>query len=90
VLYIFGLGGVGKTTLLREFAYACNQEGTPVSYVDARNPDPSPDAFMSALCSAMDLDPKDSPFQALAYRLGCQVVLIDTYETLAPLNTWMN
>ena len=29
VLYVYGPGGVGKTALLREFAYACNQEDIP-------------------------------------------------------------
>ncbi len=90
VLYVFGPGGVGKTTLLREFAYACSQTDTPVSYIDAHNLDPSPEAFLSVLCSVMGLDAQDSPFQALASWPGCQVVLIDTYEMLAPLNTWVN
>ena len=90
VLYVFGPGGIGKTTLLREFAYVCQETDTPASYVDARNLEPSPDSFMSALWSAMGLDAQDSPFEALVARPGRQVMLIDTYETLAPLNTWMN
>lgn len=90
VLYVFGPGGVGKTTLLREFAYICEQADTLVCYMDARNLDPTPDAFMSVLWSVMGLDTQDSPFQALASRPECQVVLIDTYEMLAPLNTWMD
>ena len=49
VLYIFGLGGVGKTTLLREFAYICQEAGTPVVYVDARNIEPYPESFYKAL-----------------------------------------
>ena len=59
-------------------------------FVDARNLDPSPDAFMSVLWSVMGLDAQDSPFRALASRPGCQVILIDTYEMLSSLNTWMN
>ena len=68
VLYVFGPGGVGKTTLLREFAHLCNETGIPVSYVNARNLEPSPDSFMSALSSAMVLDtqdPHDVPDQTL-------------------------
>ena len=90
VLYIFGPGGVGKTTLLREFAHICEETNNPVCYVDARNLEPSPDSFMSTLCSLMGLDTQDSPFQTLASRPGCQVILIDTYEALSSLNTWMN
>jgi Cdc6-like AAA superfamily ATPase len=32
VLYVFGPGGVGKTTLLREFVNACNEADIPASY----------------------------------------------------------
>jgi hypothetical protein len=89
VLYVFGPGGVGKTTLLREFAHVCKETGVPVCYVDARNLEPSPDSFMSTLWSVMGLD-KDSPFQVLASQPECQVILIDTYEMLSSLDTWMN
>jgi replication-associated recombination protein RarA len=52
VLYLFGPGGVGKTTLLREFATICQEAGIPASYVDAHNLEPSPDAFVGTLSSA--------------------------------------
>jgi hypothetical protein len=90
VLYVFGPGGVGKTTLLGEFMHLCNQVGTPAIYIDARNLEPSPDAFMSAVWSALGLDAQDSPFQVLASQSERQVVLIDTYETLASLGGWMS
>ena len=90
VLYVFGPGGVGKTTLLREFVNACKVAGVPASYVDARNLEPSPDAFVGSLSSALGLASKERPFEALADRPGRRVVLIDTYETLAPLGGWMS
>jgi Cdc6-like AAA superfamily ATPase len=90
VLYIFGPGGVGKTTLLREFAGICRGAGLQASYVDARNLDASPDSFMSALWSALGLAEQDSPFEALASRGELRVVMVDTYETFAPLNTWIS
>src|SRR5437764_7443569 len=37
VLYVFGPGGVGKTTLLREFVRLCDQAQAPAIYLDARN-----------------------------------------------------
>ena len=90
VLYVFGPGGVGKTTLLREFASTCQEAGIPASYVDARNLEPSPDAFVGALTSALDLTSEERPFEALAEGSERRVVLIDTYETLAPLGAWMS
>lgn len=90
VLYIFGPGGVGKTTLLREYEGLCREAGVEVCYVDARNLEPSPDSFIGALWSALDLVGQDSPFEALASRPGLRVILVDTYEALAPLSTWMS
>jgi hypothetical protein len=90
VLYVFGPGGVGKTTLLREFESICTEAGVQACYVDARNFDPSPDAFADAVWSALGLAGQDSPFEVLASWPGRRVVLVDTYETLAPLITWMN
>jgi Cdc6-like AAA superfamily ATPase len=90
VLYVFGSGGVGKTTLLREFANICKEADVQASYVDARNLEPSPDSFMGALCSALGLAERDSPFESLASRSKLQVVMVDTYESLAPLGAWMS
>jgi Cdc6-like AAA superfamily ATPase len=90
VLYVFGAGGVGKTTLLREFANICKETDVPASYLDARNLEPSPDSFMDAVCSALGLSGRDSPFESLASRSKLQVVMVDTYESLAPLAAWMS
>jgi hypothetical protein len=89
VLYVFGIGGVGKTTLLREFARLCGQLQTPAIYLDARTIEPSPDSFLAALRRAMNLTPPDAPVQVLAARACRHVLLIDTYETLAPLDAWL-
>jgi AAA ATPase domain len=90
VLYVFGSGGVGKTTLLREFASICKEEDIHVSYVDARDLEPSPDSFMGAVWSVLDLAGEESPFEALASRPGLRVLMVDTCENLAALNTWMS
>lgn len=89
VLHVFGSGGVGKTTLLRGFAGICEEAGVPVSYVDARDVEPSPDSFSGVVWSALGLADQDSPFEALESQRGLRVVLVDTYEMLAPLGTWM-
>ena len=90
VLYVFGPGGVGKTTLLREFESICNEAGVEACYVDARNLEPSPDSFLGAVWSALGLSERESPFETLASRRELRVVLVDTYESLAALNTWMS
>jgi hypothetical protein len=89
LLYIFGPGGVGKTTLLSELAYLSEQAKIPALLLDARNIDPSPEAFLSALQLALGLTPPDSPLPALTRRNQRQVILIDTYEKLGPLDAWL-
>jgi hypothetical protein len=89
VLYIFGPGGVGKTTLLREFAAMAEQANTSTFYLDARNLEPSPESFLAALQNAMGLERTEHVFRALSSQSSRRVVLIDTYETLAPLDGWL-
>jgi hypothetical protein len=105
VLHVFGPGGVGKTTLLIECARICEQAQIQVIFLDARNLEPAPESFLSALRLAMAVSPLESPLQVLASRSVSEtcafaehdpkakhirhVILIDTYETLAPLDEWL-
>jgi hypothetical protein len=89
VLYVFGPGGVGKTALLTEFAHMAEQAHVPATYINGRDVEPSPECFIDTLQGAMNLAPPVSPLQALASRPGPSVILIDTYETLMPLDGWL-
>lgn len=89
LLYVYGPGGVGKTTLLREFASLCDEAGTPACYVDARDVEPAPASFVHALSMALGLERSAHPGEYLAAHSGRYVLLIDTYETLAPLDGWL-
>lgn len=89
VLYIFGPGGVGKTSLLLEIAYSYEQTDTRVAYLDARNLEPAPEPFESALHQVLGLDSGASLFDALAGSPSRHVLMIDTYERLAPLDPWL-
>ncbi len=89
VLYLFGPGGVGKSTLLRELAAVAEQNGAQALYLDARNMEPSPFSFLTALGMLLGLPPGESPTNALAARPTRTVLLIDTYELLCPLETWL-
>lgn len=88
VLHLYGPGGVGKTTLLQEYARIAAESGCLAVRIDGRNLDPSPAAFWSALSLALDLPAGASTVEVLA-QAPRSVVLIDTYETLAPLDTWL-
>lgn len=89
VLHIFGPGGVGKTSLLREFSYLCQQKSVQPAYLDARNIEPSPEAFRDAVNAALNIPHDSSPHDYLEKNGKRFVLLVDTYETLHPLDTWL-
>ncbi len=90
VLYVCGPGGVGKTALLREFAALAGEAGIAACALDARNVEPTPDAFLTALRLALGVGPAEaSPAAALAAHEGRSVILVDTCERLAPLDNWL-
>lgn len=85
LLYIHGPGGVGKSTLLHEYAYRCQELHIPALYLDVRNLEPVPQSFITALERAMD-----TPYLDFLNALTTRYVLfIDTYETIAPLDDWI-
>ncbi|MGA7732242.1 MAG: ATP-binding protein [Chloroflexia bacterium] len=89
VLHIYGPGGVGKSTLLKEFSGMCDELGVSCTYMDARNIEASPEAFVAALQMALNVTPPMMPLEALDADERRHVIIIDTYELLAPLDTWL-
>jgi hypothetical protein len=80
VLHIFGPGGVGKTSLLQEFIHLSEQAEIPALYLDARNIEPTTESFERVWQEIQSSQPTSSPRQ---------VLLLDTYELMAPLNDWL-
>lgn len=89
LLHVHGPGGVGKTSLLHQFARLAEQADATVLIVDARNIEPTPEAFLTSLCLTLGIAPGQSPAEALAGRSGRCVLLVDTFELLAPLDDWL-
>lgn len=86
VLYVHGVGGAGKTQLLQEFLIECRDAGLPAHYLDARDLEPSAASFMEALRRVV---PVDAGADTLAFpEAGRQVLLVDTFEVLEPLDRW--
>lgn len=77
-LFVYGPGGIGKTALLRETQYTCQQLDIPAAYIDARHLEPAPQALLRSVTQAFGLAGDDDPAQALAWYSRRHVILIDT------------
>ncbi len=88
VLHVHGPGGVGKTTLLGQYARAAEDAGLRTARLDGRDLEPSPAGFLHALGRALGLEEGASPLAALTEHPRV-ALLVDTYEALAPLDDWL-
>lgn len=89
VLHIFGPGGIGKTTLLHQFANLAREHQARALYLDSREIEPSPDRFMAALQTALHAPPTESLAQFLNAQNSRYLILLDTAELLTPLDGWL-
>jgi hypothetical protein len=91
VVFVSGLAGVGKSTLLDAFTGEARGLGAAVVRIDCRSIEPTERGFLDALGSAVGGAPTtaDEAAERLA-RLGERVVLVlDTYEVLRLLDSWL-
>lgn len=87
-LHLHGAAGVGKTTLLEEFARVATEASRGVVRIDGRNIEPSAVGFLVALGRALGVDRIDG--EAVLERWpAAGVLLVDTYEMLSPLDDWL-
>ena len=91
VVFVHGLAGVGKSTLLDAFAREARGLGATVVRIDCRSIEPTERGFLDALGGAVGGAPTtaEEAAERLA-RLGVRVVLVlDTYEVLRLLDSWL-
>ena len=88
-MYVYGPGGVGKTTLLHELALDARELGANATYLDLRNVEATPGAFAASLALALGGNPQDNPVDLLHSRPQRSVLLLDTCENLAVLESWL-
>ncbi|MBK8233793.1 MAG: ATP-binding protein [Candidatus Eisenbacteria bacterium] len=89
VIHIHGPGGIGKSTLLREYGRLAAEEGAPAVYLDTQTFEPTPEAFHTALALHLGTAPGTDPVANFAQRPRPQVLLLDTYEAALPLDHWL-
>ncbi len=91
VVFVHGIAGVGKSTLHEAFAGEARELGATVVRIDCRSIEPTERGFLDGLGGAVGGAPTSAEEAAerLA-RLGERVVLVlDTYEVLRLLDSWV-
>lgn len=95
VLFLHGLAGVGKSTLLQRFAtdHQSSGDGNRVIALDCREIEPTEDSFLTALAAIVaepGTDGRSSRAVRAVGELGdCVVLGLDHYEVFRLLDTWM-
>src|SRR5215468_1580009 len=91
VVFVHGIAGIGKSTLLEAFAEQARALGATVVRLDCRGMEPTERGFLHELGIAIGL-PTATPEQAAERlgTLGSRVVLsLDTYEVFRLMDTWL-
>jgi hypothetical protein len=88
LLHIHGPPGIGKTRLLDVYAGLAADAGASVVRLDGRDLLPSPPAVLEALSGVLEVPEREGAILGPP-DTGRVVVLVDTYERLAPLDDWV-
>lgn len=91
VLHIYGIAGIGKSSLLDIFTIQVREAGAVVIRLDCRILEPSRRGFLAALAAA--IGEKSLTIGGVAKRLasisGRVIVILDTYENFRLMDTWL-
>ncbi|HEU4545870.1 MAG TPA: AAA family ATPase, partial [Microlunatus sp.] len=86
VLYVFGPGGVGKSSLLDEYAAVAGGAGACVVRVDGRDVAGNPQSILDAAAGVLEVPADGGPIvPPSGERL---VLLVDGYDGLRPMDGW--
>ena len=91
IVWLHGIAGIGKSTLLQAFAAAARERGAAVRLLDCRLAEPTESGVLGALGAAIG-EPLREPGKAGAAisSLGAQVIiLLDHYEVFRLVDAWI-
>jgi hypothetical protein len=102
VTFLYGLGGIGKSALLEVLHEHWRARGVRSLHLDARNVEPTPRGFWEALGGELGLAAgrgelaapaaealSEQVLAALANTPGISVLVVDHYELLRLLDSWL-
>ena len=91
VTFVHGIGGIGKSSLMAAFAQRVRALGATVVLLDGRATEPTQQGVLTALRAAIggQFETPEAAGERLAALPGRVVVIIDTYELLRLIDTWL-
>ena len=91
VVFIHGIAGIGKSTLVEAFGVEARSAGATVLDLDGRAIEPTARGFLAALEAKTggDLQTAEAAAARLSHLGGRVIVVIDTYELLRLLDPWL-
>ena len=91
VVYIHGIAGIGKSTLVEAFGVEARSGGATVLDLDGRAIEPTARGFLAALEAKTggDLPTAEAAAARFSHLGGRVIVVIDTYELLRLLDPWL-
>lgn len=87
VLFVHGLPGIGKTTLLKSWAARSRATGGTIAFVDGREVDPTPAGFSRAIAESLGL--KEGDAQARLCGDAKVAVVVDHFAALRLVEAWV-
>jgi hypothetical protein len=91
VVLLHGVGGIGKTSLVRVFEREAAARGRRVRMLDCRGIEPLPLGLLAAIGSSLDVELRSvsDAARALEKLAGPTVFALDNYESLRLLDGWL-
>jgi len=91
VMHVHGIGGIGKTRLLEEFADQARAHGAVVVTLDCRTLEPSPAGFLRALGLVIGgaLHTPEDAAERLSQLSPRVVLTFDTFEVYRLMDAWL-
>ena len=89
VLWLYGPGGIGKSTLLRAFAETARNAGYLLAQIDGGRVMPTPDGIRSAVWESLGADIDAQVGSARHGAAKPSVIIIDAAERLEPVEGWL-
>jgi hypothetical protein len=90
IWYVHGIAGIGKSSLLRAFAFEAEQKGCSIVLLDGRSTEPTAAGFLSSLSRHIGRNVTVSELTAsLASHAKITAIIIDNYDSLILLDPWI-